>query len=490
MSTSESPDDKRDQQRDHRDSPPHSATSSSSGANANENSPAANNTNNNGSSNNNNNNNNGGGGDGVRGVVSANSGNDRNETSGGVSSIQDLNNSPSSLSPFTVVGPNPQPQPKPAEKTVYVGNLASKATEDIVVAFFSTCGRVTAVRLAGDPSYAVRFAFIEFADKFSAQRACELSGTELLGRQLRVMPSKTPITPPNPVLGLPVPEQYLRKQQLSVEQVARTVYVAGVDIQLTEEQVQQFFSVCGPVTAVRLCGDTGHPSRFAFVEFATIEAAMTAQSLSGLSVGNHAIKVSPSKTAIQSGTLTPTVSLPPEDKVRARRTLYVGSVDVNATENDLRMLFSACGTVSKVVLAGDTVHAARFAFVEMSTDEEALKAVSLNGTLLGDRPIRVNQSKTPITNSSAAAAYRQSAARDRVAGTTTALQQAMAYQQYYLSQGSSSLPLVYVPQSVDWNSTQPALASYTLPQSQSALSGEAEYLLGLDDPLGKRRKKS
>eukprot|EP01105_Mastigella_eilhardi_P016491 TRINITY_DN3772_c0_g2_i1.p1 TRINITY_DN3772_c0_g2~~TRINITY_DN3772_c0_g2_i1.p1 ORF type:complete len:199 (-),score=40.76 TRINITY_DN3772_c0_g2_i1:43-639(-) len=178
------------------------------------------------------------------------------------------------------------------ENTIYVGNLASAATEDLVAQFFGACGRVSAVRLAGDPAYACRFAFIEFYDRMSATKACSLTGTTFLERPLRVMLSKTPITPPNPILGAqPRSVAVVRRQQLSVEQVTRTIYVSGIDVHIGEEQLRQFFSVCGPVTVMKLCGDMQHPSRFAFVEFATIEAAMTAQSLTGLTLGNHVIKL-------------------------------------------------------------------------------------------------------------------------------------------------------------------------------------------------------
>jgi RNA recognition motif-containing protein len=64
---------------------------------------------------------------------------------------------------------------------------------------------------------------------------------------------------------------------------------------------------------------------------------------------------------------------------------------------ELMQLLSVCGRVTKMCLAGDTVHAARFAFVEFATAEEAALALRLNGQMLGDRPIRVNPSKVLAT---------------------------------------------------------------------------------------------
>lgn len=90
-----------------------------------------------------------------------------------------------------------------ADRTVYVGNLSSQITEDVVRSFFaSCCGPINQVRLAGDPSYATRFGFIEFQLAEGAQQACSISGTQLDGRKLRITMSKTPITPPNPLMVL------------------------------------------------------------------------------------------------------------------------------------------------------------------------------------------------------------------------------------------------------------------------------------------------
>src|SRR5690606_38515153 len=88
------------------------------------------------------------------------------------------------------------------------------------------------------------------------------------------------------------------------------------------------------------------------------------------------------------------LTLDPSYHDKVARTIYVGGVDTKVSEQDLLSLFSQCGRVSKLCLAGDTLHAARFAFVEFESVESAQLAVGLNGTIVGDRPIRVNPSKT------------------------------------------------------------------------------------------------
>ena len=73
--------------------------------------------------------------------------------------------------------------------------------------------------------------------------------------------------------------------------------------------------------------------------------------------------------------------------------LYVGNLDYSATEDDLRKLFTQAGEVQSVnvIKDRDTGRSKGFAFVEMSTQAEAEKAISLlNGFSFHDRPLTVN----------------------------------------------------------------------------------------------------
>lgn len=76
------------------------------------------------------------------------------------------------------------------------------------------------------------------------------------------------------------------------------------------------------------------------------------------------------------------------------RKLYVGNLSYNTTEDDLRELFAAYGTIDSLNLITDryTGRPRGFGFVEMSTDEEAQAAVSgLDGRDVDGRQIKVNE---------------------------------------------------------------------------------------------------
>jgi len=76
--------------------------------------------------------------------------------------------------------------------------------------------------------------------------------------------------------------------------------------------------------------------------------------------------------------------------------LFVGSLSLETTENDLKAAFAAHGTVTETSLIMDrmTNRSRGFAFVTMSTDEEAQKAIeALNGKDLGGRALAVSVAK-------------------------------------------------------------------------------------------------
>lgn len=79
------------------------------------------------------------------------------------------------------------------------------------------------------------------------------------------------------------------------------------------------------------------------------------------------------------------------------RTIYVGNIDSRANHNDLVEIFSVCGPIAYIRMAGDGKHPSRFAFIEFLDIEAANKAMSLSGHRLFDHEIKVNRSKKPIT---------------------------------------------------------------------------------------------
>jgi RNA recognition motif-containing protein len=73
--------------------------------------------------------------------------------------------------------------------------------------------------------------------------------------------------------------------------------------------------------------------------------------------------------------------------------LYVGNLSYSTVAEDLQTLFAKAGPVRSVsvITDRDTGQSKGFAFVEMESQADAQKAISMiNGTMLGDRTLTVN----------------------------------------------------------------------------------------------------
>ena len=78
------------------------------------------------------------------------------------------------------------------------------------------------------------------------------------------------------------------------------------------------------------------------------------------------------------------------------KNIFVGNLSFGATEESVRSLFEAYGTVDRVnvVTDRDTGRARGFGFVEMSVADEADRAIAaLNGRELDGRAINVNEAR-------------------------------------------------------------------------------------------------
>jgi len=78
------------------------------------------------------------------------------------------------------------------------------------------------------------------------------------------------------------------------------------------------------------------------------------------------------------------------------KNIFVGNLSFGTTEQDIRSLFEAHGSVDRVniVTDRDTGQPRGFAFVEMTNDAEGDKAIdAINGKEVGGRALNVNEAR-------------------------------------------------------------------------------------------------
>jgi len=86
------------------------------------------------------------------------------------------------------------------------------------------------------------------------------------------------------------------------------------------------------------------------------------------------------------------------------KNVFVGNMSFETTESGLRSVFEPFGEITRVQLITDrdTGRPRGFGFVEMSSDEDAAKAITaLNGTQMDGRALNVNEAKPKTTGGGA-----------------------------------------------------------------------------------------
>ncbi len=179
---------------------------------------------------------------------------------------------------------------------------------------------------------------------------------------------------------------------------ARKLFVAGLPDTYTEDILRQLFEATGgKVVEVSLPKDraTGRPRGFGFVTLATADEAQVAlDSLHGSLHAGRPISVRPFQAEPPKREGGAPAPRPERTAPAPDRTIYVGNLPYDATEEEVEALFRnrSAGPVQRVSLPIDESGRKRgFGFVTMATAEGANAAIdALRGADLRGRPLFVN----------------------------------------------------------------------------------------------------
>ncbi|KAI9138355.1 hypothetical protein BKA69DRAFT_1169187 [Paraphysoderma sedebokerense] len=202
------------------------------------------------------------------------------------------------------------------ECAVKVNFISSLVSHDILRDLFLSLGNIHSLSLHPSPiAQGSQEAVIYFDDPSAAATALHLTGTQLADRTLvvtsftAIKPKHPPPPPPDPVTQVPIVIPLGPRPAIvdptKLEEIARTIYVGNITSSVSESELIQFFSSCGPVTYVKMAGDISQPTRFAFIEFATVAAANAAIALSGTVLQDKPLKINHSKNAINKAPTVP-----------------------------------------------------------------------------------------------------------------------------------------------------------------------------------------
>ena len=97
------------------------------------------------------------------------------------------------------------------------------------------------------------------------------------------------------------------------------------------------------------------------------------------------------------------------------KNIFVGNLNFNTSEDELRQIFEPFGAVDRVSIMTDrdTGRSRGFGFVEMTNNEDGEKAINaLNGSQVGGRTLNVNEAR-PKMERAGGGGGRERGGRDR-----------------------------------------------------------------------------
>jgi len=156
----------------------------------------------------------------------------------------------------------------------------------------------------------------------------------------------------------------------------RKIFVGGIATEVSNEDLQQYFSQFGEVTQaqVKIDRTTGRSRGFAFVEFGTAEACKEALAQREQTIKGKSCEVKPAKS-------------------RENKKVFVGGLPADHPEEELRKYFEQYGKVDDVEWPFDkqTKQRRNFAFIVFDEEEAADSAAAVSKHVFSERECDVKK---------------------------------------------------------------------------------------------------
>jgi len=212
------------------------------------------------------------------------------------------------------------------------------------------------------------------------------------------------------------------------------VEITNLSSVLDESTLRELFECCGEIVRVNMRHDD--EGRVCLIQFKNHQESEAAAMLSGTRLGDKAIQVKVKDRAEFEDKIVTTekhdagvideveaarrkveewanapaqpvdqTKLTEYDKRREsqiRKSIYVGNLCPQLKEEHIRSFFSTQGKIKLIKMSAPGMDN-NYCFVEFYEEVSAERSHSLNGTILGDRAIRIGKVKTPIQGSTGAA---------------------------------------------------------------------------------------
>ena len=175
------------------------------------------------------------------------------------------------------------------------------------------------------------------------------------------------------------------------------IYVGSIYYELGEDTLKTAFCPFGTVKSINMSWDaiTMKHKGYAFVEFETVDAAqLSLEQMDGALMGGRPIKVGRPNNVPQAAPIFAKMN----EEAREYHRVYVASINLDVTEEELKSVFEVFGGVRSVQLAPDvnpTKHRG-WGYVEYAIQKSCDEAIaSMNLFTLAGQYLRVGRALTP-----------------------------------------------------------------------------------------------
>ncbi|KAG6403795.1 hypothetical protein SASPL_136027 [Salvia splendens] len=277
---------------------------------------------------------------------------------------------------------------------VFVKNLSDSIDSVKLQEMFQTFGDVLSCKVVtSDDGKSRGYCFVQFASEASAKAAIEKlndladGGKQMVWHILLVSARFLFVS------------KFVKKSErtLPCQEVKYTnLYVKNLDTEISEEVLEEKFSQFGKFASLIISRDENGASRgFGFVNFDKAENAKSAvEALNGSQLGSKVLYVARAQKKSEREEM---LRRQFEEKRKEQilkyhaSNVYVKNIDDDISDDELRLHFSQCGTITPAKIMRDEKGLSRgYGFVCFSTPEEANKAVyTFHGLILRRKPLYV-----------------------------------------------------------------------------------------------------
>ncbi|XP_016455946.2 polyadenylate-binding protein 7-like [Nicotiana tabacum] len=265
---------------------------------------------------------------------------------------------------------------------VFVKNLSDTIDNAKLQEMFQKFGNTLSCKVVfSEEGKSKGYGFVQFESEESANAAIEkLNGTMVGDKQMYV-------------------GKFVRKSDRilpSPDAKYTNLYFKNLDLDISEEHLREKFSGFGKIISLVIAKDESGASKgFGFVNFDDPDDARRAmEAMNGSPIGSKTLYVARAqKKAEREQLLKRLFEERRKEQIMKYQgsNVYVKNVDDDISDNELRELFSQCGTITSAKVMQDEKGVSKgFGFVCFSTAEEAYKAVNtFHGFMLGRKPLYV-----------------------------------------------------------------------------------------------------